>query len=455
MEKLHDKLTQHGHVTKKIVLDNECSAELKAALRKHKKQYELTPPNMHRRNAAERAIRTFKNHLMAGFATCDKAFPVAEWDRLLVQAELTLNLLRTSRINPNLSAHAYLFGNFDFNRTPLAPPGTKVIIHKKSKDRGSWDYHGVEGWYIGPSMEHYRCLKCYNPDTYSEVDTDTVQLIPNQTPIPVYTDVDALKQAVADILHILKNPAKSNIPTVLKGNAIKNAFRHVAVLLGNNSVTETPIVDIPGPLHPAPAKVPIKKLTQQPALVISPQTNISPIIAPTPSPRVQPSQPTGQALPRVEQCELSPRMKQQRSPRVQIPKVPPMEPHLFQTPDNIITKLPQNFPRSITPELPTQNSDKLPLNFMQPKFVPRAPLPRMNFGGLHPFAFNPQWVVNHIFGGDGKKLSIDDLLRGPMATTWRKSTSNELARLSNGIPNRVRGTKAVRWIHKREVPKEK
>ena len=90
MGKLHKRLTIHGHVTKKFVLDNECSAELKAALRKHNKQYELTPPNMHRRNTAERAIRTFKNHLIS---TCDKDFPVAEWDCLLVQAELTLNLL--------------------------------------------------------------------------------------------------------------------------------------------------------------------------------------------------------------------------------------------------------------------------------------------------------------------------------------------------------------------------
>ena len=31
---------------------------------------------------------------------------VAEWDRLLFQAELTLNLLRSSRVNPKLSAYA-------------------------------------------------------------------------------------------------------------------------------------------------------------------------------------------------------------------------------------------------------------------------------------------------------------------------------------------------------------
>ena len=38
---------------------------------------------------------------------------------------------RQSRINPKLSAHDQLFGTSNYNRTPLAPLGTKVIIHKK------------------------------------------------------------------------------------------------------------------------------------------------------------------------------------------------------------------------------------------------------------------------------------------------------------------------------------
>jgi hypothetical protein len=44
-----------------------------------------------------------------------------------------------------------LEGTFDFNKTaPLAPPGMKVIEHKKPEQRKSWDPHGVAGWYIGP-----------------------------------------------------------------------------------------------------------------------------------------------------------------------------------------------------------------------------------------------------------------------------------------------------------------
>jgi hypothetical protein len=44
---------------------------------------------------------------------------------------MTLNLLRTSRINPRLSAWSQVQGFYDFNRTPLAPPGTRVLVHEK------------------------------------------------------------------------------------------------------------------------------------------------------------------------------------------------------------------------------------------------------------------------------------------------------------------------------------
>ena len=89
------------------------------------------PPNQHQRNAAERAICTFKNHLLSGLATCDPDFPLREWDQLLPQVELTLNLLRNARLDPKLSSWAFLFGNHDFNKFPFLPPGTKFILHAK------------------------------------------------------------------------------------------------------------------------------------------------------------------------------------------------------------------------------------------------------------------------------------------------------------------------------------
>ena len=93
-KQLDKKLAQAGEVTNTWILDNEVSGELKAAMEKRKASFQLVPPHSHRANAAERAIQTFKNHYKSGLASLDPDFPVQEWDRLLDQAFLTLNLLR-------------------------------------------------------------------------------------------------------------------------------------------------------------------------------------------------------------------------------------------------------------------------------------------------------------------------------------------------------------------------
>ena len=83
----------------------------------------------------ERAIKTFKNHFLSVLATADKEYPITEWDRLLPQAEMTLNLMRAARCNPKLLVYTYLHGLHNFATTSLAPAGTKVVIHKKTQDR--------------------------------------------------------------------------------------------------------------------------------------------------------------------------------------------------------------------------------------------------------------------------------------------------------------------------------
>ena len=114
-----------------------------------------------------------------------------------------MNLLHAARVNPKLSAWAYLFGQYDFNTTPIAPPGTKVIVHLKPEEHPSWHPNGEEAWSIGPSFDHYRCIKCYFPTTWSECNCDTVTFIPNVVPFPKVTTDDFLCQATMDIIALL------------------------------------------------------------------------------------------------------------------------------------------------------------------------------------------------------------------------------------------------------------
>jgi len=104
-------------------------------LNKNEVDFQIVPPDQHRCNAAECAIRTFKNNLLTSLETCVPSLPIKEWDRILDQCGLTLNLLRNSQVNPNLSAWAYLFDNYNFNKVPLVTPDTKVLVHNKPSNR--------------------------------------------------------------------------------------------------------------------------------------------------------------------------------------------------------------------------------------------------------------------------------------------------------------------------------
>jgi hypothetical protein len=109
----------------------------------------------------------------------DKQLPIHLWDRLIPQAMITLNLLRQSRLNSKFSVHAQLKGLFNYNKTPPAPPGRNVIIHEKPDHRGSWSPHSLNGWYVGPAMEHYRAHRVYCSTTGHESISDRVEFYPS------------------------------------------------------------------------------------------------------------------------------------------------------------------------------------------------------------------------------------------------------------------------------------
>ena len=153
-KRVHALLTSRGLKPQLQRLDNEASASLQQFLHQEGIEFQLVPPHVHRRNAAERAIRTFKNHFIAGLCSTDTAFPLHLWDKLLPQALITLNLLRSSRINPRLSAQAQVHGAFNYDSTPLGPPGTKVLVHQKPSVRETWAPHALDGWYLGPALNH-------------------------------------------------------------------------------------------------------------------------------------------------------------------------------------------------------------------------------------------------------------------------------------------------------------
>jgi hypothetical protein len=65
---LVERLRVAGIAPKEHILDNECSADFKAAITTNNMTYQLVPPHDHQRNKAEKAVQTFNDHFMAIYA---------------------------------------------------------------------------------------------------------------------------------------------------------------------------------------------------------------------------------------------------------------------------------------------------------------------------------------------------------------------------------------------------
>ena len=103
-----------------------------------------------------------------------------------------------------------LNGPYDFNRTPIAPLGTKCLVHNKSAIRSTWAPHAVKGWYIGPARYHYRCYTVYIPSTKGIQQSETVKFFPYLVNMPAASTADLVLETVKDLTHLLQNPVPAS-----------------------------------------------------------------------------------------------------------------------------------------------------------------------------------------------------------------------------------------------------
>ena len=71
---LHTYLSNCGLTPHFQMLKNECPAGLKKVMQNADVNFQLFPSHLHRTNAAELAIATYKEHLIAGLSSCDTSF---------------------------------------------------------------------------------------------------------------------------------------------------------------------------------------------------------------------------------------------------------------------------------------------------------------------------------------------------------------------------------------------
>ena len=156
-------LTNRGFRPCFNIIDNVASKSVQTYLEGNGIKMQLVEPHNHRVNAAERAIQTFKNHLISGFCTIDKHCPAAIWSKFIPQAQDSLNMLRTSRVHPKVSAYHVLEGVHDFNRVPWCPIGTRATVFNPPETRTSWGTRALDAFYVLLAPKHYRCWQFFVP----------------------------------------------------------------------------------------------------------------------------------------------------------------------------------------------------------------------------------------------------------------------------------------------------
>jgi hypothetical protein len=460
---IHARLVAAGLRPQLHRLDNECSAALKTFLRESDIDFQLVPPRLHRRNAAERAIRTFKNHFIAGLCGVDKNFPLHLWDKLLPQAELTLNLLRGSRINPKLSAHAQMHGNFDFNRTPLAPPGIRVLVHIKPSERTTWSPHGTDGWYTGPALESYRCYTVWLWDTRATRVCDTLTWFPTKTTMPLASSTDLILAGVKDIIQALRNPSPGSPLAPLTDS------HHKALVQLTSILTSVACADVHPTLPDEPAQVaPLQELPPTPSCPdLSLRVGSLPTIVTPPDPV-----PPADTLLRV--------------PIVKVVRFAPLPtPPTGTTFDNSTGTIGTKRRRARRQSMPTeaaQPAKTIHPNKMRPVATPRrvavhhhgtrskplnhvaacarallvdaARVPQSTFN--RPESERPHFALHgHAINPDTGKIAeyreLSECSDGPI---WKESNCEEIGRLAQGYKD-VKGTNTIVFINVKDVPRDR
>ena len=114
----------------------------------------------------------------------------------------------------------------------MAPPGSKILIHTKPSHRSSWTFHGTQGWYIGPALQHYHCVRYYVPTTRSEIVSDTIKFIPEYVYIPTATIDDYIKTTLEHKIRLMKSKKKDNLYEINDTTA-SSALLQISKLFNN------------------------------------------------------------------------------------------------------------------------------------------------------------------------------------------------------------------------------
>ena len=212
------------------ILDNEASKEYKGAITKSGMTFQRVPPDDHRRNVAEKAIQTWKDHFISVSSGTASTFPLHLWCQLLPQMEKQLHLLRQTNANPKVCTYTHLYGPHDYNAIPFVPIGIESMVHDKPKNRKTYAQHCSKGWVLGTSPEHYRCWQISMQDTRATRISGTVFFKHKYLTNPTVSPEDAIIAATNTLSTTL---AQNHAAQHKNQQSFEELKRMVAIITSN------------------------------------------------------------------------------------------------------------------------------------------------------------------------------------------------------------------------------
>ena len=74
---VHKALKARGSEPEVYTMGTDCSSDLKETMKNYGIDFQMDPLHIHRKNAVELAIITYKNHFIYGFSRTDPYFPIS------------------------------------------------------------------------------------------------------------------------------------------------------------------------------------------------------------------------------------------------------------------------------------------------------------------------------------------------------------------------------------------
>ena len=115
--------------------------------------FQLALPDYHCRNISEKFIQTWKYHFIGVMSGTASTFLMHLWCQAIPKAECQLILLWKSKLDPAISAYAYMYGPHDYNAEPFVPIGMETLVHDKPRCRKTFAKYCSKGHVLGISSE--------------------------------------------------------------------------------------------------------------------------------------------------------------------------------------------------------------------------------------------------------------------------------------------------------------